>query len=248
MFKGRKLVLTIGVTTLLIVTALAMLDPFFKQIAFGPKYDGVPLVVWQDFLRERARPPSLLDRFHDSIITLQPNHWGQLPRKDRCEILLTVVDEPSIYTQRNVAHFLRIAPSSTPYVVKALENCLRSEDETVRRFAAESALELDEPPIELIGALLNQLDDPYPPNHFGVIRAIVRLGNDNPRRVLPEIFTRLKEGKTQERVNIMYILSGIRPTSKEEISAIRNATKDPEERVTKVARQALSRLGVEVAE
>ncbi len=52
--KTKRLLLIFAALALIVSGAL-MLHPYPRQMVFGPKYNGVPLWIWQEDYRQRSR-------------------------------------------------------------------------------------------------------------------------------------------------------------------------------------------------
>src|SRR5438046_2957819 len=122
MRKRSKRWLLFGCFMLSVLFGLTMLDPFFRQLIFGPTYNGIPLITWQELLRGSERgEQSVLDNIRDAI-TGRPDagNWRKLPGEDRRAILLTLTQDPNEHVRWQVAHHLGDVPGS-PEVLAALQ-------------------------------------------------------------------------------------------------------------------------------
>jgi HEAT repeat protein len=250
MRKRTKSWLAFLVGVPLVVFAAAMLDPFFRQLVFGPKYGGFPLVSWQAFFREwdvadpgaARQSPSFLDNVHDAVLRKpHPGDWKKLSGEDRRAILLTVADDPKEVVRIHVAAHLGEVPPS-PEVVARLQRYTREEADRVREYAALALGQLDPPPTEMLPDLLRLLEDPEERVRRNAAGAVARLGSRAPGDVLPKVLPLLKTSGREARLLVLDALGRMKPAPREAVPAVREALKDPDWRVRAEALRALGFL------
>src|SRR5205085_10737657 len=52
----KRVLLWVVTPLLFIAVSIVLVDPFFRQLIFGPKYGGIPLYSWKQMLREEWKP------------------------------------------------------------------------------------------------------------------------------------------------------------------------------------------------
>lgn len=248
MAKRWKRWLAILAVLLLVLFGLTMLDPFFRQLVFGPRYGGVPLLAWQRFYRgwqvdDRGTPrqtPSLLDNIHEAVAhTPDSRDWGRLSGEDRRAILLSLADDPRDVIKAHVAAHLGEVPSS-PEVVARLEKYTDGADARIRSYAAHSLGRVDAPAEELLPYLLKLLRDKDRDVRSAAEHTLATLGSRAPDVVVPRVVPLIRPGDLQIRLAALRALSGMKPAARETVAAVLNVVHDPDWHVRS---QALTTLG-----
>lgn len=255
MFRRWKFFLIPLAIILAAIFGLAMCDPFYRQLAFGPKYDGVPLVTWQEFYREwdnadalkSIRAPNTFDNIHEALVASpSPEKWKKLSGEDRRGILLTLRSDPDVVVRMHVAAHLGDVPTS-PEVVAALTSLLGSKDDRVRAYALDSASRLKPPPMELFPKAVEQLNTGNVLDRWKTASVVARFASHEPQTVLPVLLKRLDEGDTTERIGTMEVLRLVSPAPKEAILLIIAQLKHSRPEVRKSALTTLGYLKAEEA-
>lgn len=96
----RKLIFRRGLPFLiLVVVAGALVIPYYRQLLFGPKYQGVPLCVWQEQLRRQTLGENDKGWIAKALQWLQPKTKAEkvvrLTREEQIDIWLTLLDDPA---------------------------------------------------------------------------------------------------------------------------------------------------------
>jgi len=215
MFKRWKLLLGLLLGLVIVLFGVAMLDPFFRQLVFGPKYDGIPLVTWQKFFREwdviEAHPekPSFLDNVHEAVLMKpSPTQWARLSGEDRRAILLTLVHGKEI-VRMHVAHHLRDVPAS-PEVIAQLGRYAQDDAARVRQYAGMS---------------------------------LAKFAAEAPEAVVPTLVGLIETSDAPGRLVALQVLSRMKSLPQEAVSPIIVATNDRDAQVQAAANSALWKLG-----
>jgi HEAT repeat protein len=122
----KRLLLSLAALALIVSGAL-MLHPYPRQMVFGPKYNGVPLWVWQEDYRGHTLELLGRDQKTDSLIAKildwinhgrKSRDWAVLSSEEIEIIYLTLVDDPEPGIRRYLV--LNLAPFKTKTAFAAL--------------------------------------------------------------------------------------------------------------------------------
>lgn len=240
--------LVVTTVVLLFVFGLTMLDTFFRQLVFGPKYNGIPLISWQKFFRQwdvadpkmHRESPSLFDNVHEALVsTPDPVQWKLLSGEDRRAILLSLAENPQQEIIRmHIAGHLGDVPGS-PEVLTHLKRYTTDSAARVRQYAAESLGRINPPADECAPELAKLLGDDDPNVRQNAARAISRLGSKAPDIVGSKLLEQLQSREPKIRLQALDALAGMQFAPQEVIPPVVEALEDPDWRIRAEALRAL---------
>src|SRR5262245_13002829 len=95
----RKKLLRRGLAILLIAAAGAVaINPYFRQLVFGPRISGTPLCAWQERIRRQVLPQREDNLLHSIAKLFQPKDealpYSKLDLEQKTYLWLTLIDDP----------------------------------------------------------------------------------------------------------------------------------------------------------
>lgn len=148
--------------TLGLVLAVGLVNPYTRQLFFGPKIRGTPLCYWQDLIRAEADP-----QLRDPSIRATALRWLGLGRRqiiafpkeaDMVPVYLSLLDDPNPAVRIRLAPGLARAPESAG-AIEGLERLLDDPVPEVRAAAADACQTKPHELDSLLPRLTAMLDD-----------------------------------------------------------------------------------------
>ncbi|MBY0233096.1 MAG: HEAT repeat domain-containing protein [Gemmataceae bacterium] len=239
----RVLFVVVGAPALLF--GLLMLDPFFRQLVFGPAPGGVPFVAWQRAFREWDRDDARKVAATGFWRSLQESAvappdqgaWRKLPGEDRRAILLSLADDHEEIVRRHVAGHLGGVPGNDEVAI-VLKRYSSDSSEAVRRYALVSLQKVSPPNAADVAALVSRLSDRDDTASRLARQGLARLGATEPEAVVPALVEALRSPDAGKRWAALDVLTSIKSPASIPAVAERLADESPE-----VRKEALRALG-----
>lgn len=107
----KKVALRILVFLLPTAAGFLYLSPYHRQLFFGPKIQGLPLCVWQDYFREASHRSELEQSSVMGFVSRilperQKVHWDELTCSEKQRLLFSLKSDGDVWVRKQVVRSL----------------------------------------------------------------------------------------------------------------------------------------------